>query len=270
MKSRRIELLVVFGAMFFSRCASGSWAQTNEARVGEQRFMEYCAGCHGADGRGGDKAPSLVAPSVTAKRSDSELLRVVHDGTKAGMPPFAQIGEANISAVLQYVRRLSRNSTETGTLAEAAVTGDIDAGRALYFGRAQCAHCHSMHGKGGFIANNLTNYGRTRTAEEVSQAIVNPDSPLLPSSQVAVATTKSGQKITGVLRNEDAFTLALQTEDGRFHLLARADVTDVQYMKRSLMPRDYGTRLTSKELNDIVSFLIVESRSSRATDATTQ
>jgi hypothetical protein len=27
------------------------------------------------------------------------------------------------------------------------------------------------------------------------------------------------------------------------------------------MPRDYGTRLTSKELNDLVSFLIVASRS---------
>lgn len=237
---------------------------------GAQRYMEYCAGCHGADGRGGDKAPSLVAPSITAKRSDIELFRIVHDGTKAGMPPFAQIGEANISAVLQYVRRISGNTAETGTLAEAAVTGDIDAGRALYFGKAQCANCHLMKGKGGFIANNLTNFGRTREANAILQAITNPDNPLVPSSQVAVVTTHAGQKITGVLRNEDAFTIALQTEDGRFHLLARADVKDVQYTERSLMPRDYGTRLTSKELNDIVSFLIVESRSSRPTDVTTQ
>lgn len=266
MGSHQSKLLVSLGIVFFFGYAFVSArAQTSDAGPGAQRFMEYCAGCHGADGRGGDKAPSLVAPSNTAKRSDSELFRIVHDGTAGGMPPFAQIGEANVSAVLQYVRRLAGNAAGTEASAEIAVTGDVDAGRALYFGKAQCSNCHLMQGKGGFIANNLTNFGRTRTAEEALQDIVNPDNPLVPSSQVAIVTTNTGQKITGVLRNEDAFTLALQTEDGRFHLLARSDVTDVHYTQRSLMPLDYGKRLTSKELNDIVSFLIAESRSLRPT-----
>jgi hypothetical protein len=73
--------------------------------------------------------------------------------------------------------------------------------------------------------------------------------------------TKTGLKLTGVLRYEDNFSLALQMEDGRYHLLARSDLTDVHYTDHSLMPRDYGTRLTSKELNDLVSFLIVASGS---------
>lgn len=267
MDRRRAELLLLLGTMFFSGYAFVSMqAQESESGPGAQRFMEYCAGCHGADGRGGDKAPSLVAPSNTAKRSDSELFRIVQDGTRRGMPPFAQIGEANISAVLQYVRRLSGKEPQTGAPAEAAVTGDVGAGRALYFGKAQCANCHLMQGKGGFIARNLTNYGRTRGADAILHALTNPDNPLVPSSQVATVTTNMGQKITGVLRNEDAFTVALQTEDGRFHLLARSDVADVHYTERSLMPRDYSKRLTSKELNDIVSFLMVESRSPRPTE----
>ena len=70
-------------------------------------------------------------------------------------------------------------------------------------------------------------------------------------------------RLTGVLRYEDNFSLALQMEDGRYHLLARSDLTDVHYTDHSLMPPDYGTRLTSKELNDLVSFLIVTSRSGR-------
>jgi len=263
----RAELLLVLGAIFFSECALLS-ARAEESNTGQgaQRFMEYCAGCHGADGRGGDRAPSLVAPSNAAKRSDSELFRIVHDGTKGGMPPFAQIGEANIAAVLQYVRRLVGAEASTGA-ADVAVTGDAAAGRALYFGKAQCSNCHLMHGKGGFIAGNLTNYGRSRAADVILQEITNPDNPLAPSSQVAIVTTSTGEKITGVLRNEDAFTVALQTEDGRFHLMARGDVTDVHYTERSLMPRDYGKRLTSRELNDIVSFLIAESRSSRPADS---
>jgi putative heme-binding domain-containing protein len=265
---RRAELLFVLGVMLVSGYAFVSVvAQRGDTGPGAQRFMEYCAGCHGADGRGGDKAPSLVASSITAKRSDSELFRIVHDGTKGGMPPFAQIGDASITAVAQYVRRLAGNAASTEAPGEPAVTGDVDAGRALYFGKAQCSNCHLMQGKGGFIARNLTDYGRTRPTEAILQAITNPDHPLVPSSQVAVVTTNTGQKITGVLRNEDAFTLALQTEDGRFHLLARSEAADVRYTGHSLMPRDYSRQLTSKELNDIVSFLMVESRSSRPVDA---
>ena len=179
------------------------------------------------------------------------------------MPPFAQIGDANIRAVVEFLTRLRDNTSAIDTSADAAVTGDVDAGGALYFGKAQCSTCHLMQGKGGFMARNLTAYGRTRTADEILRAITSPDTPLVPSSQVVTVTTKAGQKLTGALRNEDNFNLALQTEDGRYHLLARSDVTDVQYSEHSLMPRNYSTRLSSKELNDIVSFLIVTSRSPR-------
>jgi cytochrome c oxidase cbb3-type subunit III len=265
---RRAQILFILGSMLCSGYAvQKAQAQRTDAKPGAQRFMEYCAGCHGADGRGGDKAPSLVAPSIAATRSDSELFRIVHDGTKGGMPPFAQIGDANIGAVVQYVRRLAGSAAPAGTPAEPATTGDVDAGRALYFGKGQCAKCHLMRSEGGFIAGNLTDYGRTRTPDAILLAITNPDSPLVPSSQVAIVTTNAGQKITGVLRNEDAFSLALQTEDGRFHLLVRSSVADVQYTGRSLMPRDYSTRLSSKELNDIISFLIVESRGLRPDNA---
>ncbi|HTW32640.1 MAG TPA: c-type cytochrome [Candidatus Sulfotelmatobacter sp.] len=268
MLARPIRVLLLAGTVLFAVYAFvNGRAQQTDAGPGAQQFMEYCAGCHGADGRGGDKAPSLVAPSKAARRSDSELFRVVHDGTKGGMPPFAQIGDANIAALLHYVRRLAGNAASNEAPQEQSVTGDVDAGRVLYFGKAQCSNCHLMQGKGGFIASNLTHYARGRAAEEILRAITDPDNPLVPSSQVVTLTTKIGQKITGVLRNEDAFTLAVQTEDGRFHLLARSDVTDVHYTQRSLMPRDYGKRLTSKELNDIVSFLVVESRSPRPSES---
>jgi len=235
-------------------------AQSSNTGPGAQRFMEYCAGCHGADGKGGDKAPPLISPSGRVNRSDSDLFRIVHDGTRGGMPPFAQIGDANIQAVLQFLRTLESNPASESASPETAVTGDVEAGRALYFGKAQCSQCHLMQGEGGFIAGSLTNYGRNRTADEVRQAITTPDSPLVPSSQVVTVTTKGGQKLTGVLRNEDNFNLDLQSQDGRYHLLARSDVTDVRYTEHSLMPRDYGTRLSPKELNDIVSFLVVASR----------
>lgn len=267
----RAEIVFTLASILFSgRSFQSSQGQRSNTVPGAQQFMEYCAGCHGADGKGGDKAPSLVGPSNTANRSDSELFRIVHDGTKSGMPPFAQIGDANIGAVVQYVRRLAGNAASTGTPSQASVTGNVDAGRELYFGKAQCSQCHLMLGMGGFIASNLTNYGRNRAASVILEAITNPDNPLVPSSQVVTVKTVAGKTMTGVLRNEDAFSLALQTENGRFHLLPRSDVIDVQYTGHSLMPRDYSSRLSLKELNDIVSFLIVESRNQSPTGTASQ
>lgn len=133
----------------------------------------------------------------------------------------------------------------------------------MYFGKAQCSTCHMIEGHGGFIASDLTTYGRSRTADAILLAITAPDTPLAHSSRVVSVLTRGGQKLTGVLRYEDNFSVAIQMEDGRYHLLARSDLTDVHYTGHSLMPRDYGTRLTSKELNDLVSFLVVTSRKGR-------
>lgn len=257
------DLLLLGTLLIFGFTVKHAKAQTSDTGPGAQRFMEYCAGCHGADGKGGDKAPPLISPSGLVNRSESDLFRIVHDGTRRGMPPFAQIGDANIRAVLEFLKTLEPNAGSESASAQTPVAGDVDAGRALYFGKAQCSQCHLMQGKGGFIAGSLTNYGRNRTADEILQAITTPDSPLVPSSQLVTVTTKAGQKLTGVLRNEDNFNLDLQSEDGRYHLLARSDVADVRYTEHSLMPRDYGTRLSPKELNDIVSFLIVASRTPR-------
>jgi putative heme-binding domain-containing protein len=263
MRPRWIETLLVVGTILFGCGSIGAQTPRNDLGRGAQRFMEYCAGCHGADGKGGDKAPPLVSDSNLTKPSEAERFRIVHDGTKGGMPPFAQIGDANIRAVLQFLSRLEENTPSDSTSAEVTETGSVDAGRTLYFGKAECSRCHLMQGKGGFIASNLTTYGRKRTGDEILHAITTPDTPLVPSSQVVTVTTRTGQKLTGPLRNEDSFTLALQTEDGRYHLLSRSDVTDVRYSEHSLMPRDYSTRLSPRELNDIVSFLIAESRSQR-------
>ncbi len=263
MAHRTLFLLLFAALLVFGFLARDGHAQGSEAGQGAQRFMEYCAGCHGADAKGGDKAPPLFSAAGPLNRSDSELFRMVRDGTNRGMPPFAQIGDANIRAVVQFLRNLEHNSASNSVSAEVAVTGDADVGRALYFGKAQCSQCHSMQGKGGFIASSLTRYGRNHAADEILRAITTPDTSLAPSSQVVTVTTSSGQKLTGVLRNEDNFNLELQSEDGRYHFLARSDVKDVRYTQHSLMPRDYSTRLSPKELDDLVTFLIVSSRTPR-------
>jgi len=73
-------------------------------------FRTKCAMCHGQDGSGSEvgksmKVPDLRSPEVQ-KLPDAELARVISDG-KGGMLPFkSSLSEAQIHALVSYVRSL--------------------------------------------------------------------------------------------------------------------------------------------------------------------
>ncbi len=83
-----------------------------------------------------------------------------------------------------------------------------------------------------------------------------PNRNLDPRKRVVTVTTANGQILTGLARNEDNFSLQLQTTDGAFHLLNKSEMQKIEYQPRSLMPDDYASRLSSKELDDLVSYLV--------------
>lgn len=252
--------VLAFSALVLTaRFSMMAQAPRNGADVGAQQFEANCAVCHAGDGNGG-KGPALTTPNFVGM-SDAALIKAVHDGTAAGMPSFAQLGDGNIAAVVHYLRTLQGQSD---TAATGAVAGDPVAGRALYSGKAQCSSCHTIEGKGGFIASDLTAYARSHGTDAIRKAILTPDTPLAPNARVVDVQTKSGKKLVGVMRYEDNFNIVLQTEDGRYRFLTRGDLADVHYTDHSLMPHDYGTRLTAAELTDVIGFLIATGQSTPA------
>lgn len=261
MQRKRAVRRLVFCVLFaISAAISQAQSPNSEVLTGSRRYQEYCAACHGSDGRGGDKAASLMTSDAVRNRTEAELFRIVHDGSPNGMPPFAQIGDANIAAIVHYLRLLANSSSPPDTATAPATQGDAQAGRALYFGKAQCAACHMVRGQGGFAARDLTAYAQNRAADTVRRAIADPGDETAPVVRFASATTKDGRTLTGLVRNRDAFTLTLQTGDGRFHFLDRNHLMAVQDAGRLLMPRDYASLLTRRELNDLVSFLMASDK----------
>ncbi len=224
---------------------------------GAQLYASNCAYCHGADGRGG-RGPAIATLPKVISMSSQDLMGIVHKGeADQGMPGFPDLGDSGTKAVVQYLRTLQGVTADGPSV---KLTGDPDAGRRIFDGKGQCSTCHMILGKGGFMATELTSYARNRRADEIQQAIVNPDVELEPTSRVAKVRTRDGQSLTGVVRAEDNLNITLQTEDGRYHFLSRSGLAAVNYSDHSLMPRDYGTRLTSAELDDLVAFLIVTGR----------
>jgi hypothetical protein len=63
----------------------------------------------------------------------------------------------------------------------------------------------------------------------------------------------------GLIRNEDNFSVQFQTEDGSFHLFQKSELRSLELRENSLMPTDYGERLSAGELDDLASYLITAS-----------
>ncbi|HWF46534.1 MAG TPA: c-type cytochrome [Bryobacteraceae bacterium] len=229
-----------------------SFALCSAQQVGQQQFAR-CETCHGLDGRGGEHAPNIATDPKIQALSDRDLIRIVRSGIpSAGMPEFgSSLDASQIHAVVDYLRILQGQRK-----AAVAVTGDPEHGRLLFFGSAGCSDCHTVDGQGGFLGADLSNYGGVHAPAEIREAIVDPNQNLDPRHGTVVVVTKTGETFTGVLRNEDNFSLQMQTADGSFHFFDKADLARVEHPAKSLMPSQYESKLGSKNLDDLISYLM--------------
>jgi cytochrome c oxidase cbb3-type subunit 3 len=217
---------------------------------GTQIFASTCANCHGLDGRGGERASNIAENPKVQKLSDSQIAHIIENGIPgAGMPAFHSLEAADVHAVVEYLRTLQ------GTKQTVKLPGDPLRGETIFFGKAGCSGCHMAAGKGGFIASDLSVYARTHTAEQIRGAITSPASGSDRQARLATATTRDGKKVVGRVRNEDNFSLQLQTLDGAFYSAIKSDLVGLEYNSQTLMP-EYGSVLSPTELNDLVSYLM--------------
>ncbi len=247
--------LAVTTALSFAQ-ASRKDSGNNASAIGKQSFASTCAGCHGLDGRGGERAPTIATSPRIRKFSDRQLSNVISNGVPGtGMPGFHSLSAAQVRSLVAYVRLLQGKSDNR------ALPGNPESGKQIYFGKGECSHCHSIAGQGGFLGPDLTTYGSTSADTVIRQAILNPNRIVPAGYKSAVATTRDGVRIEGIVRNEDNFSVQVQTQDGAFHLLQKSELQNLEYRNQSLMPTNYGNRLSHAELNDLVSYLMDASSS---------
>jgi len=223
---------------------------TASASAGQQIFDTACASCHGLDGRGGERAPDIATRAEIARLSDPELLKVLRAGIPdKGMPPFAALGSAKLSVLLSYIRSLQGKGTGV------PVVGNTEKGKELYWGKAGCSECHMVNGAGGFLGPDLSKYGENHSVAEIHAAIVKPEKIPGTRGHVAEITAKDGKLYSGLVRNEDNFSLQVVSLDGSFHLFSKAELAAINFRQEPLMPADYGSRLSVADLDALAAYL---------------
>jgi cytochrome c oxidase cbb3-type subunit III len=215
---------------------------------GQRVFASNCAACHGLDGTGTQRAPNIVSSAQAQKLSAEEIHRIVSDGVAGtGMPAFRSLGEPKIKAVTSYLRTLQ------GKNEISAPSGNPQNGKAIFFAAGGCSGCHMVAGSGGFIGPDLSTYAQTHSADQIRSAITDPDQRTQQGLVTAIET--DGRRWEGIVRNEDNFSLQLQSLDGTFHFFSKADLKAIERTSGSIMPANYGLKLSKTQIDDLISYL---------------
>jgi quinoprotein glucose dehydrogenase len=109
-------------------------------------------------------------------------------------------------------------------------------------------------GKGGRIGPDLSRIGSARTPAAMVREIRTPHEWIPPAWETVTIVTKDGQKIRGIKKNEDAFSIQVMDMRERIQGYLKSNV-EVLYDKNSLMPAFDPKRLSESDLNDLVGYL---------------
>jgi cytochrome c oxidase cbb3-type subunit 3 len=159
-----LSAFAILSLVLFSACSTphGQPQEGSEA-VAPNQVLEFgtlyaqnCAGCHGAEGRGGASI-ALANPVYLAVVDKNSMRNVVANGVRGtSMPAFAQtaggfLTEEQITAITSgIISRWGRKGTLDGTNPPsyaARTSGDTLHGEVVF--GTFCASCHGSEGRGG-------------------------------------------------------------------------------------------------------------------------
>ena len=210
---------------------------------GRGHFEARCSGCHGGDGRGGERGPDVITTPSARSRSEGEVRELIRNGLPDFGMPGSSMSDQELTALVAFYRSQTAPASESPTL------GDPVAGEALFFGEATCHRCHERGGS-GILGPDLSNVGARRTLLELENDLHNPDTELARGYQSIELTLDDDSQLRGFVRNRSAHDVQIQLHDGSWKLLDQGRIRRRTLPAGSAMPPYSGDRT-----EDLVAYL---------------
>src|SRR5215467_8597252 len=209
------------------------FAKSGDADRGARLFAGNCALCHGPKGSGG-RGPDLAQPRLTRASDDAALFQIIHDGILGTeMPANRAMTDHEMWQVIAFVRRLARTPVEP-------LAGDAARGAALFRSKG-CVGCHAIGVEGGRMGPPLADVGERRSAAYLRAALLDPSANLPDSFLTAEITTRTGQRVAGIVLNEDTFSIQLRDLNGNLHSYWKQELASFEeHNDRTPMPSFRG------------------------------
>jgi putative heme-binding domain-containing protein len=215
-------------------------------RAGTALFGNQCSACHGPDAKGGLNAPDLTALWASGA-TDERVFRTIRNGVPQSAMPAHDAPDNQLWFMVAYLKSLGGASTwQQGS-------GDPARGRAVF--DRDCASCHRIHGRGGRLGPDLSNLAATRSQEAVVRAIRAPNEAVATNFRTVTLTTSAGERIRGIKKGEDAFSIRILDSNERLQGLRKADLRTVEHEQASLMQAFGPVELSEAALDDLLEYL---------------
>jgi putative heme-binding domain-containing protein len=216
-------------------------------RDGGTKFRSRCAGCHGPDARG------YIGPDITglsaAGYSDERLFGIVRRGVPGtDMTPAdpLRVSDKEIWQMLAYVATLTpAPSTQAA--------GDAQNGERIF--RANCSSCHMVNGRGGQLGPDLSRVGSGRSRPVLVNKVRGTSNTVRPGYEAVTLVTRDGQRVRGVKKNEDEFSIQIVDMRERLQGYLKANLTEILNEPRTVMPAYGAEQLNDQALDDLLQYL---------------
>lgn len=243
-----LALLLASGAQAQEPARANPYAGNEAAiRTGMGIFRVRCADCHGMDARG-VRGPDLTQVWASG-RTDEGLFRTLRSGVPGTEMPAIDLRtpDDEVWKLLAYLKTLAAPAPTD------QVAGNAQNGERIY--RINCASCHRVNGRGGRLGPDLSRIGIARARTVLVRRIRGAFEDSLSGYEPVSITTKNGQTIQGVKKNEDMTSVQIMDTRERIQGYLRSDVREVTNGQRSAMPVFGPERLSESDLNDLLAYL---------------
>jgi putative heme-binding domain-containing protein len=218
-------------------------------KQGREIYNHNCTVCHGLNGAAGDRGPALGPGREYVRRKDPDIFEAVQNGIPGTTMPPSGLPPNDIWKVVAYIRSLRATASDT------FVAGDVAHGEEVFLGKGRCRECHMIRGRGGILGPDLSNLAGEQTFDYIRDSLTKARPQIPRGYQPVEAVTADGERISGIAKNVNNFSLQLLDSHDRLRLFTRDELREVIYKQQSLMPSDYNRTLTPTELQDLLAFL---------------
>ncbi len=232
--------------LFFASAASAQLAIDDSpaaVEAGLRVFRSHCSRCHDLNGQGyrGRDLSQLAGRKTTA-----QLANVISRGIGAEMPATS-LTPQQTSRVIAYLRSLGGPAI--------VETGDARRGENLFWNQYRCGRCHMVAGRGGRLGPDLTHVGAARSKSFLIREVRSPSDYISKGFEPVSVVTESGETVSGVRKNEDAFSLQMLDVSENLRNFLREEVRDVKRLDESFMPVYTRNQLSDADLDDLLRYL---------------
>src|SRR5262245_31333056 len=158
---------------------------------------------------------------------------------------------------LRFRRKNSAAELEQFSQAALSRTGDPERGRKLFFDaeKVHCSKCHRVGDQGERIGPELTGLGDRFSRIHIVESILEPSRTVATGYQTVTFVLRDGRVLTGIKIGETDDMLKLADNEGKKHVLMKADIEEQRAQPQSTMPDGLVKQLTAEQFVDLIGYL---------------